>query len=565
LLQRGLILGIQGLGAFHLACDAANEQAVLRLRERKRRDQQPFALMVANLAEARRFAELSPPLEAALVSPARPIVLAQERAGVLPRAVNGPSRRTGILLPYTALHHALLAQFSGPLVMTSGNPSGGPAIIDRSEATEKLGGIVDAFLFHERPIARRVEDSVVAECHVGTRVVRRARGFAPLPIRLPAAAPEPVLAVGGHLKNSACLVVEDLAYLTPHLGDLELEESERAWRRDLESFERLLGVRAQVIAHDLHPDYASTRFALARPARRRIGVQHHVAHVLSAIAELRLTEPVLGVVFDGSGFGLDGTSWGAEFLVVDGARCTRVNSFRALPLPGGERAVREVWRVALAALREAFGNARALELAQRLPAFEQVSAASLATVLRMLETGVGTVPARGIGRWYDAVGALVLGLSRASFEAHVAIALEEAAEPLEGVTGYPATLPSALAEAEPLGSAHEVDLRPMLVALVEDLLGGAPRARVAARFQRTLVDVTAEVAGRVLGATGVSRVVLSGGSFQNRALERALSERLGARTVAMAREVPVNDGGLALGQAWAAVLALKAERERRQE
>jgi len=358
--------------------------------------------------------------------------------------------------------------------------------------------------------------------------------------------------------------VDDLAYLTPHLGDLEFDDSERAWLRDVERFERLLGVQAQVIAHDLHPDYATTRLALARPARRLIGVQHHVAHVQATIAELRLSEPVLGVVFDGSGFGLDGTSWGAEFLVVDGARSTRVQSFRPLPLPGGERAVREVWRVAFAALWEAFGSSRALELTGHLPVFAEVSGASLSTLTRMLETGFGTVSARGIGRWYDAVGALLLGLPRASFEAHVAIALEEAAEPLEGVAAYPVGLPSALAEKEPLGAAHEVDLRPALVALVEDLLSGVPRAHIAARFQRTLVDATAEVAGRVLEATGIARVVLSGGSFQNRALERALVERLGTRTVVTAREVPINDGGLALGQAWAAVLALRLEQTGRQ-
>jgi hydrogenase maturation protein HypF len=557
LLNQGKILGVQGLGAFHLVCDARDAQAVLRLRKRKRREAQPFAVMVRDLAEAEAIAVLSAPLRAALTHVAHPIVLAPAAAGVLPEAVNGPSRRTGVMLPYTPLHQLLLERFRGPLVVTSGNPSGGPAIIEQAEATERLGGIVDAFLFHDRPIARRVEDSVVAEAPGGTRVVRRARGLAPVPVQLPGTSPEPVLAVGGHMKNTACLIVGDQAYLTPHLGDLQFEESEQAWRRDVESFERLLGVHAEVVAHDLHPEYASTRFALARPARRHVAVQHHVAHVLSAVAELGLSEPVIGVVFDGSGFGTDGTSWGAEILLVDGQRWTRAHSFRALPLAGGEHALRQVWRVALGALSEAVGCDEALELASRLRVFDRVPRASLASVLRMIESGVGTLRARGIGRWFDAMGALALALPDAAFEAHVAIALEETAVTGD-VPGYPVTLPSAMALAEPLGPEHEVDLRPTILAVVDDLLAGVAPGRVAARFQETIVDATARVVTSVSDATGITRVVLSGGSFQNRTLEAGMRHRLGNR-VSMAKDIPINDGGIALGQAWAAALTLGAE------
>ncbi len=558
LLLDGKILGVQGLGAFHLVCDATSATAVAELRRRKRRDAQPFAVMVADPRAAAAVADFDEASLAALTSSARPIVLVPARTSSLARDVNGPSRRTGIMLPYTALHHLLTARVARPLVVTSGNPSGGPAVIDRAGACALLGDLVDAFLFHDRPIARRVEDSVVTASAAGTRVVRRARGLAPAPIRLPASAREPLLAVGGHMKNTACLVVGDLAYLTPHLGDLGLVESEVAWRRDIEGFERLLGVHANVIAHDLHPEYASTRYALERPARRRIGVQHHAAHALAAIAELHIDEPVIGVVYDGSGWGADGTSWGAEFLLVDEGRWARVNSFRALPLPGGEHAIRGVWRVALAALCEAFGRDEGLALASRFDVFRGQSSASLATVATMVESGISTVKARGMGRWFDAIGALALSLPQAGFDGHVAVALEEAAEGCEAAP-YPVGLPSDIALAAEIGPAHEVDLRPTMRAVALDLLSGVSPGRVAARFHGTVVGATSAVVARVIAATGLRRIVLSGGSFQNRVLERALVARLGAERVSMAREVPLNDGGIALGQAWSAVLALASE------
>lgn len=561
LLLDGKVVGVQGIGAFHLVCDATNEDAVAELRRRKRRDAQPFAVMVRDVATAEDVVRLDDELRAALLSPARPIVLAPTRPSSVAPEVSGASRRTGIMLPYTPLHHRLIAKVARPLVVTSGNPSGGPAVIEHAEARAVLGGIADALLFHDRPIARRVEDSVVARSFSGTRVIRRARGFAPVPIRLPAPAKEPVLAVGAHMKNAACLVMGDLAYLTPHLGDLGLVESEVAWRRDVEGFERLLGVRAEVLAHDLHPDYASTRYALARPARRRVGVQHHVAHVLAAIAEVHLDEPALGVVLDGTGFGLDGTSWGAEIFVVDGMHWTRASSFRPLPLAGGEQAIREVWRIALGALIEAFGPGEALELVARLRVFEAVPRASIATVARMIETGVSTSKARGMGRFFDALGALALAIPRAGFDGHVAIALEEAvdASPISDLSAYPIALPGALALDEALGPAHEIDLRPTLRAAVLDVLGGVAPALVSARFHAAIIDAIATVVARSFAATGLRRVVLSGGSFQNRILERELVRRLGVERVVMPREVPVGDGGIALGQAWAAALALAAE------
>lgn len=568
LIRGGEIIAVQGLGAFHLACDATSEAAVSELRRRKRRDAQPFAVMVRDMAMAEAIGVLDAACRVALASPARPIVLMPAREAQIAPAVRGPSRRMGVMLPYTPLHHLLLARVDRPIVMTSGNPSGGPAVIDHEVARATLGSIADAFLLHDRPIARRVEDSVVATAGSAARVLRRSRGLSPVPIRLPACAPEPVLALGGHMKNTACLVLGDLAYLTPHLGDLEFEESALAWRRDVEGFEQLLGVRAAVLAHDLHPEYTSTRYALARDARLRFGIQHHVAHVLATVAELHIDEPVVGVAFDGSGWGPDGTSWGAEILVIDGQRWARVSSFRPLLLPGGERAIREVWRIALAALCDAFGTEEALSIARRLPLFATVPRSSLGPVTRMIDTGVSCVAARGMGRWFDAVGALALALPRAGFDGHVPMALEQAADTTDGAA-YPYVLPAALAMHDAaaftapantiaLGPEHEIDLRPAVRALATDLQGGADSALVAARFHRTIIDATAAVVTATLAATGLRRVVLTGGSFQNAILERGLTERVGGTNVLTARDVPLNDGGLALGQAWAAVLALRS-------
>ncbi|MBI2390874.1 MAG: carbamoyltransferase HypF [Deltaproteobacteria bacterium] len=561
-LLAGGIVGVQGLGGFHLACDATSADTVSELRRRKLRDDKPFAIMVADLAAAERVAELDDEARRVLASPARPIVLAPAKASNVAREVFGPSSRVGVFLPYTPLHRLLLRGVGRPLVMTSGNLSGEPIAVTHGDARRALTGVVDVLLLHDRPIVRRVEDSVVASAGGATRIVRRARGFAPDGIRLPFAAREPVLAVGGHLKNTACLVLGDRAYVTPHLGDLETWDSERAFRADVEAFERLLGVRAELVAHDMHPLYASTRYAVDRKARRRVAVQHHVAHVLAAVAELHLPGPVLGVAFDGTGFGPDGTAWGAEILRVSGASWSRPSTYRALPLPGGERAIREVWRIGLAALHETFGP-EAESVARRLPLFDDSTPESRATLARMMSTGVNTVSARGMGRWFDAIGALVLGIPRASFEGQVAMALEEAAWGAGGgrAPAYPVTLPSALASGdEETTAAHEIDLRPTVRAAVVDRLEGVAVSTIAARFHRTIVEATAAVVERAIAAEPAAAVVLTGGSFQNRILERGLTDALGRERVAIAREVPVNDGGLSLGQAWAAVLETAAER-----
>lgn len=563
-LRAGQIVAIQGDGAFHLVCDATQEPAVAELRRRKQRELRPFAVMVPDLAAAEALAVLDEDARAALVSAARPIVLAPGRPGsTLAPGVNGPSARVGVMLPSTPLHHRLLSLMGGPVVMTSGNRAGQPVEIDHLGARSTLGSVADTLLFHDRDIARRVEDSVVTSGvgmgAGGPRVLRRARGLAPDAIHLRVAAPEPVLAVGGHLKNTVCVVVEDRAWLSPHLGDLDTLEAEAAWSAELARFERLLGVRPEVVAYDLHPGYATTRLAREREARLHIGVQHHRAHVLATIAERQVGEPVVGLAFDGSGWGPDGTSWGGEVLLVDDAAWWRLATLEPLPLAGGEAAIRQVWRQALAALWAAFGP-EASEIAARLPVFAAVPTGARETVERMIRGGVGAVPARGLGRWFDAVGALVLGLDRAGFEGHVAMALEDAIGGGSVLELPPYALQDALALDEPVAPEQEpfaLPLAPVVRQVVQDLLAGVSPAAIAARFHRTIIEASARLADAATALTGARLVVPTGGAFQNQVLARGLAARLGHDRICAPRAVPVNDGGLALGQALAAALALR--------
>jgi hydrogenase maturation protein HypF len=554
-IRAGDTIAVQGLGGFHLACDATQESAVGRLRARKRRDEKPFAVMVASAVEAAVMVDLDDASLDALESPAHPIVLAPRRQSAVAANVAPGSTRLGVFLPYTPLHHLLAASVGRPMVLTSGNLHGEPIAVTRDDARRELAGVADAFLLHDRPIARRVEDSVVVAARNGTRVLRRGRGLAPTPVRLPCSAPQPILATGGHLKNTACLVLGDQAYLTPHLGDLVTCDAERAYADDVESFERLLGAHAEIVAHDLHPDYASTHYAVRRAPARRIAVQHHLAHVLAAVAELGIEGPVVAAVFDGSGLGTDGTLWGGEILRVDGLEWSRPFSTRPLLLGGGENSIREVWRTALALLFDTFGE-ETRSMAARLPLFAGVPGNVISVVLRMLEERVATVQARGIGRYFDAFGALFLDRARAAFEGQVAMLWEEIAVP-EDLPPYPFLAPRAPAAGREVTADSEFDLRPALRAALADRFTGAGAATIAARFHRTIVEATAQMLERVVG--DASTIVLTGGCFQNMRLDTALRKRLSRLRVAAAREVPVNDGGIALGQAWAAVQMLRDE------
>jgi hydrogenase maturation protein HypF len=508
LLQEGAIVAVKGLGGYHLACDAANEAAVARLRARKHREDKPFALMT-NAPEA--LASVSDEDLALLGSRERPIVLVRRRADapVAPSAAPGTAW-LGIMLPYTPLHHLLAADFAGPLVMTSGNRSDEPIAFDDEEARERLGDIADAFLAHDRPIHRRCEDSVLRR----EFPLRRSRGFAPGALRLPVPAGEPLVATGGELKSTFCVARGDHAFLSPHLGDLDSEAAYRAFSTDLELYLDMLGVRPARIAHDLHPEYLSTKWALDQDVRL-VGVQHHHAHAAACLAEHGETGPALAVVFDGTGFGTDGTLWGGEILRCDLAGFERLAHLRPVPLPGGEAAIRQPWRTA----------AIYLELAGRPVEFERwpVVRQSLA---------VNAPLSSGMGRLFDAVAA-VLGVREAvSYEAQAAVELEQLA---------------GEARAEPYE--WRFGDGPALIASVhDDRAAGRPREEIAAAFHETVAAATAAVCAE-LSAPGI--VALSGGTFQNLRLLGSTTRRLeesGFRVLSH-RLVPPNDGGLSYGQA----------------
>lgn len=543
LLRAGALVAVAGVGAIHLACDATNPVALRRLRTVKHRETRPFAVLVADVAAAHALVHLDDAAEAVLSSPARPIVVAPGR-GVLPPEVGASTVRVGVMLPPTALHDRLVGLVGRPLVLTSANRSGLPALTDAADAVATLADTVDAHLLHDRGIVHRVEDSVVLAARSGPRPVRLARGYAPTTFRLDRPVPAPLLALGGHMKITVALAVGDTAWVGPHLGDLDTAEAEAACAAEVDAFERLVGVHAELLVHDAHPGYASSRYAEARGGPR-VAVQHHVAHAAAVLAEHRVDEPVVAVIVDGTGWGPDGTAWGAEVLVVDGADWTRVGTVRPLPLPGGEAAIRHPVRAALGMLADAFGDDVYAHLDHAV--FRALAPDDRDVLLRMLATETRVVRARGLGRWFDAVGALGLGLAHAGHDGQVAVALEEAAGttrarpyPVE-TTALPGT-----AGATP----HEADLRPAVRALVAELEAGAAPGLVAARFHETWVELLAAQAARALAEAGLRRVVLGGGALLNERLHDGLVTRLGADRVLTPRRLPCNDGGLALGQVW---------------
>ncbi len=421
-LAAGAIVAIKGLGGFHLACDAGREAAVAELRQRKGRDEKPFAVMVRDLAAARRLAEISDEEAALLDGIERPIVLLRRRVdAALAPAVAPRNPLLGLLLPYTPLHHLLLEAAGRPLVMTSGNRADEPIAAGNDEALERLGDLADLFLLHDREIASRCDDSVARVVAGGPLLLRRSRGYVPRPVVLARAVERPVLACGAQLKNTFCLAVGEHAYLGPHIGDLDSVSSLEWFEEAVERMERFLGVEPEVIAHDLHPDYLSTRYALAREAAARVGVQHHHAHVAAVLAEHGIEGPVLGVACDGTGFGTDGTAWGGELLRGDASGFERLATLRPIALAGGDRAIREPWRLALALLDDAFDGAPPLE---RLALFRGRDRERSRIVRAMIARGVNAPLAHGVGRYFDAVGALVLERPWSRYEGQVAMELE---------------------------------------------------------------------------------------------------------------------------------------------
>jgi len=560
-LRASQIVAVKGLGGFHLMVNAANAEAVARLRQRKPRPDKPLAVMARDLAQAHSLCEISPAASALLTSAEAPIVLLPRRPDAPVAANLAPGNPTlGVMLAYTPLHHLLLARFNGPVVATSGNLTDEPICTDNDEAIARLGHIADLFLLHNRPIERHVDDSVAWLIHDEPRLLRRARGYAPLPVLLKNPAPT-ILAVGAHLKNSIALSVERQVFISQHIGDLETAEAMAAFERVIADFQRLYEATPVAIAHDLHPDYLSTRWAqqhlpspddlqltsthaqpeIVNPKSKieLIAVQHHHAHLAACLAENQVDGPALGIIWDGTGYGLDGTIWGGEFLLGDAADFHRTGHLRPFRLPGGEAAVKEPRRVALALLWELYGD-EALSMTHLSP-IADFTPTERRLLGQMLTKKINCPVTTSAGRLFDGVAALIGLQQRVTFEGQAAIALEFAADPTE--TGiYPLDILAANAPALPF----ELDWGPLIEAILRDLGQGIEPGIIAAKFHNGLVEVIVTAARRI----GEPRVVLSGGCFQNRRLTEQAHRRLSQSgfEVLLHRQVPPNDGGISLGQ-----------------
>jgi hydrogenase maturation protein HypF len=581
LLRKGAIVAVKGLGGYHLVVDARNEEAVTRLRRRKRREEKPFAVMSPTLQAVRGYAHVGEREAELLRSPQRPIVLVRKRAEGRPLAAGiAPGNRSyGAMLAYTPVHHLLFESSFDALVATSGNVSDEPIAFRDEDALERLAGIADAFLVGEREIHTRVDDSIVrcveldplpssappgappagskaapgrskappasseaAPARSETTPIRRARGYTPEPVRAPFELP-PLLAVGPELKNTVCVTRGSELFLSHHVGDLKNEATRRSFEHAIEHMSKLLEVMPEVIAHDLHPGYLSTRYALAQERLPTVAVQHHHAHMAACMCEHGLNEPVVGVVFDGTGYGTDGNVWGGEFLVGDYARFERAAHVSYFRLPGGDRAVEEPWRVAWSLLWEAYGESFA-EL--DVPVVRGRSTEERRVLARMLRTGLRSPLSSSVGRLFDGVAALLGVCERCRYEAQAAIELEQLVTP--GAADSP--LPWELCGAE--GWPWRIDPAPAVRELVREVRrGSATAAELSGRFHSTVVDVVGGTCEAIRARTGLGRVVLSGGVFQNELLLRGcrgVLERAGFQVYAH-RLVPANDGGVALGQA----------------
>ncbi len=514
-IQAGRIVALKGIGGFQLLVDAANEEAVSHLRRLKHREEKPFALMMPSLEKVREYCQVSPEEETLLRSPAAPVVLLRPRgASSLAPNVAHNSPYLGVMLPYSPLHHLLMRECPIPIVATSGNRSDEPIAIDNDEARARLDGIAEVFLMHDRPIARPCDDSVARVTRGRESVLRRARGYAPLPVRSARELPA-VLAVGAHLKNAVAIAVGRQVFLSQHVGDLDTVESRAAFEKAIEDLCRLYRFQPEMVACDLHPDYASTHWAL-HSGLPLVKVQHHHAHVAACAAENDVTGPYLGVSWDGAGYGLDGTVWGGEFFLFENGRFERIAHLRPFRLPGGEAAIREGWRSAASLLYETEGP----------------QAVQDPVIRRMLERSVNSPLSSSVGRLFDAASSIAGVAQESRFEGQAAMLLERAIGDLDTSESY--RLP-------------EGDWAPLIDAIRRDVETSVACEMIAARFHNALANWIAAVARRA----GLRDVAMSGGVFQNAYLvERAASllQQRGHRVYTHQR-VPPNDGGIALGQA----------------
>ena len=545
----GEVGAVKGLGGFHLAVDAANADAVALLRERKRRVEKPLAVMVPDIATAAQLCEVDALARQALLSRQRPIVLLPKRDNTFIADAVAPGQRDlGLFLPYTPLHHLLFAagEFRA-LVMTSANLSEEPIAIDNHEAVHRLAEVADFFLVHNREILLRCDDSVVRPAAGRVRQVRRSRGFVPEPVQLHKEVP-PVLAAGGELKNTICLARGPFAFLSQHVGDLENAESFDFFEEAVEHLSKVLEIEPSIIAHDLHPDYFSTKWALAQEGVRRIGVQHHHAHIASCMAENHLDEKVIGIALDGTGYGTDGHIWGGEVLLADYSGFERAAHLAYVPMPGGAAAIREPWRMAVSYLAQTFGPAL---FEQGIPFVGELGWRRAATTLQMMDRRLNSPLTSSCGRLFDAVAALVGMRTTVNYEAQAAMELESAARRAPpGAGAYPLAL-------ERSDGCWQIGAGPLFDAIAGDLRRAAPVGIISRRFHNALVAIFVCVARSVRDESALNRVCLSGGTFQNAYLLDNMIRGLEHEgfEVFTHAEVPAGDGGLSLGQAMIAAHA----------
>jgi hydrogenase maturation protein HypF len=552
-LASGDILVIKGLGGYHLACDALNAQAVRRLRQQKHREAKPFALMVPDLETAQRLCQVSDAEAELLNSRQRPIVLLSQRPDCPVAPDVAPAYDSlGIMLPYTPLHHLLLHAFSEHiephrpvvLVMTSGNLSDEPIAYLDDDARKRLASIADGTLTHNREIHMRCDDSVMRITAGGDQLLRRSRGYAPEPIRLSFDLPLPLLACGGHLKNTFCLGKGRQAFVSHHIGDLENLETLTSFREGIEHFQRLFGIYPEAVAYDLHPEYLATKYALDTDIPQKISVQHHHAHIASVLAEHGLSGPVIGVAADGTGYGTDGAVWGCEVMEASLLGFVRLAHLTYVPLPGGEQAVRQPWRMTAAYLAQAYGNAF-LEL--DIPFIRQLDRSKWHALAQMIAKSINSPPTSSLGRLFDAVSALIGLRSEVLYEGQAAIELEMLARSCGKAGTYPYDIGERTAE---YSQGMLLQVEPMIRAVVSDIKQGQSNTQIASRFHRTIAELLATACHQAREQIGLNEVALSGGVFQNQLLLVQLMARLDEMgfQVYVNRRVPPNDGGLSLGQ-----------------
>ena len=539
LLCAGKILALKGLGGFHLAADAENDRAVAMLRQRKHREEKPLALMALDMETVRLFADPTDDDERLLKSARRPIVVVEKKTSSrIAEQVAPGNGNFGVMLPYTPLHYLILSKFGGPLVMTSGNLSEEPICIENEDAFARLSDIADFFLVHDRDIYLRSDDSIVRGMGGQARFYRRSRGYVPMPVFLRRTFP-PVLACGGELKNTVCLIKGDKAFLSQHVGDLENLATLDFFRMTIDHMKRIIDVEPEVIACDMHPDYLSTRYAMEQDDLPVIPVRHHHAHIVSCLAENKRTGPVIGLAFDGTGYGADGTVWGGEVLIADEKKFERAGHLDPVAMPGAAAAIREPFRMALSYLRHVHGE-NVYDIG--IPFLEKSDPGKARIIFEMIEKKINSPQTSSLGRLFDGVAALLGLRDRAAFEGQAAMELETAAK------GLSSECYDFLWEC---GSARIVSLVPIIEGVVEDLRRGEDVGEISGKFHSTLVRGFSRMCVEIREETGIDTVALSGGAFQNKLLFEGLLRQLqGAGfEVLTHRLAPCNDGGLALGQA----------------